>query len=73
LHIGYIDAVAVGNEFGHGGLGKEISVALHGQVDGQCGLGTFLGLLYGGGAGLAILLSLTVYILIIAYRQRRTT
>src|SRR5580704_3335262 len=30
LHIGYIDAVGGGNEFGHGGLGKEISVALDG-------------------------------------------
>ena len=30
LHIGYIDAVSGGNEFGHGGLGKEISVALDG-------------------------------------------
>ncbi len=28
LHIGYIDAVGGGNEFSHGGLGKEIPVAL---------------------------------------------
>jgi hypothetical protein len=30
LYIGYIDAVGGGNDFGHGGLGKEISVALDG-------------------------------------------
>src|ERR1700678_2116625 len=30
LHIGYIDAVGGGNEVSHGGLGKEISVALDG-------------------------------------------
>ena len=30
LHIGYIDAVGGGNEFSHGGLGKEVSVALDG-------------------------------------------
>jgi hypothetical protein len=44
-----------------------------GEVDGQCGLGTFLGLLYGAGAGLAILLGMTVYLLIVAFRRRRTT
>jgi hypothetical protein len=54
------------------GWGKSVDCK-PGQVDGRCGLGTFLGLLYGGGAGLAILLSMTVYILIIAYRRRRTT
>jgi hypothetical protein len=30
LHIGYIYAVGGGNELGHSGLGKEISVALDG-------------------------------------------
>ena len=44
-----------------------------GQIDGQCGLSTFLGLLYGASAGLAILFGITVYLLIVAYRRRRTT
>jgi hypothetical protein len=44
-----------------------------GQIDGQCGLGTFVGLLYGAGAGLAIFLSMTVYFLVVAYRRRRAT
>jgi hypothetical protein len=43
-----------------------------GQVDGQCGLSTFLGLVYGVGAGLAILLVVTVCLLVIAHRLRRT-
>ena len=30
LHVGYIDAVGGGDEFDHGGLGKEVSVALDG-------------------------------------------
>lgn len=42
-----------------------------GQSDGQCGLGTFVGVLYGAGAGLAILLGVTVYLLIVACRRRR--
>jgi hypothetical protein len=42
-----------------------------GQIDGQCGLSTFLGLLYGVGAGLAIFLSVSVCFLIVAYRRRR--
>jgi hypothetical protein len=44
-----------------------------GQIDGQCGLGTFLGLLYGVGAGLAIFLITTVYFLVVAYRRRSAT
>ena len=42
-----------------------------GQVDGQCGLSTFVGLLYGVVAGLTIFLSLSVYFLIVSYRRRR--
>ena len=43
-----------------------------GEIDGQCGLSTFLGLLYGAGGGMAILLGMTVYLLIVAFRWRRT-
>ena len=43
-----------------------------GQIDGQCGLSTFLGLVYGVGAGLAILVVVTVCLLVMAYRRRRT-
>jgi hypothetical protein len=41
-----------------------------GQIDGQCGLSTFIGLLYGVGIGLALFLISTVCVLIIAYRRR---
>jgi hypothetical protein len=41
-----------------------------GQIDGQCGLSTFLGLLYGVGTGVAFFLISTVCFLIIAYRRR---
>jgi hypothetical protein len=41
-----------------------------GQIDGQCGLSTFIGLLYGVGTGLALFLISTVCCLIIAYRRR---
>jgi hypothetical protein len=44
-----------------------------GQIDGQCGLGTFLGLFYGVGAGLAIFLITTVYFLVVAYQRRSAT
>jgi hypothetical protein len=43
-----------------------------GQVDGQCGLSTFLGLVYGVGAGLAILVVVTICLMVVAYRRRRT-
>ena len=43
-----------------------------GQIDGQCGLSTFLGLVYGIGAGLTILVVVTVCLLVVAYRRRRT-
>jgi hypothetical protein len=42
-----------------------------GQIDGQCGLSTFLGFLYGGAAGLAVLGVTTVCVVVIAYRRRR--
>ena len=42
-----------------------------GEIDGQCGMSTFFGLLYGVGAGLTIFLSLSVYFLIVAYGRRR--
>jgi hypothetical protein len=42
-------------------------------VDGQCGLATFLGLLYGVGTGLALFLITTVYFLVVAYRRRKAT
>lgn len=41
-----------------------------GQIDGQCGLSTFLGFIYGGAAGLAVLGVTTVCIAVIAYRRR---
>jgi hypothetical protein len=43
-----------------------------GQSDGQCGLSTFLGFYSGVLAGVAILLCVTVY-LIVVYRRRRAT
>ena len=42
-----------------------------GQIDGQCGLSTFLGSLYGASAGLLILSIATACVLIVAYRRRR--
>jgi hypothetical protein len=44
-----------------------------GQTDGQCGLGRFLGLLYGVGGGLALFLIASVYFLVVAYRRRKAT
>lgn len=41
-----------------------------GQIDGQCGLSTFLGAIYGGAAGLAILGTTIVCVAVIAYRRR---
>jgi hypothetical protein len=49
-------AIAVGGY----ALGKAVDCK-PGQIDGQCGLGTFLGLLYGVGAGLVLFLITTVY------------
>jgi hypothetical protein len=43
-----------------------------GQVDGQCGLSTFVGLIYGVGTGLAILGVVTICLIVVAYRRRRT-
>lgn len=40
------------------------------QIDGQCGLSTFVGLLYGCFAGGAIIIAATVYVAISAYRRR---
>ena len=40
------------------------------QVDAQCGLSTFVGLLYGVGTGLGLFLISTFCFLIVAYRRR---
>jgi cation transporter-like permease len=42
-----------------------------GQIDGQCGLSTFVSILYGLSSGAVILISITVYVLIAAYRRRQ--
>ena len=42
-----------------------------GQIDGQCGLSSFLGLLYGEGAGLVIFVGTTICLFVVAYRRRR--
>jgi hypothetical protein len=42
-----------------------------GEIDGQCGLATFVWILYGLASGLVILVSVTVYVLIEGYRRRR--
>lgn len=44
-----------------------------GQVDGQCGLSTFVWLFNGAVAGLVILLCATVYSVVYIYRRRKTT
>ena len=43
-----------------------------GQVDGQCGLSTFLGLVYGVGAGIATLSAVTICLIVVAYRRWRS-
>jgi hypothetical protein len=43
------------------------------QVDGQCGLSTFVGLVCGVGTGLVIFLISTVSFLVIAYRRRNAS
>jgi hypothetical protein len=42
-----------------------------GQSDGQCGLGTFTDVLFGVGGGIVVLSTVTVFILIVAFRRRR--
>ena len=44
-----------------------------GQIDGQCGLSTFLWTLYGFAAGIVIFLGVTVYVIIAAYKLHRRT
>jgi hypothetical protein len=41
-----------------------------GQIDGQCGLSTFVWLSYGLISGSVILIGMTVYFLIAVYRRR---
>ncbi len=43
-----------------------------GQIDGQCGLATFIWLLYGIAAGTLIFVGVTVYVIIAAFKRRRT-
>ena len=42
-----------------------------GQMDGQCGLSTFVGLVYGAVGGLAILGCAVVYTVVCNYRHRK--
>jgi hypothetical protein len=42
-----------------------------GVSDGQCGLGTFMGAAFGIGGGVAALSTVTVFLLIVAFRRRR--
>ncbi len=74
LAVAWLIALLVSVAVAAGGIawGKSVDCK-PGQVDGQCGLSNFLGLLYGAGAGLAIILGMTVYLLIVAYRRRRAT
>ena len=54
----------IGYQFGKAGDCKP------GQIDGQCGLGTFLGLFNGAVGGLVIAVCATVFVLIAVYRRR---
>jgi hypothetical protein len=60
-------AVVIANRFYAAGKASDCKP---GQIDGQCGLSTFLGAIYGGAAGLAILGTTTVCVAVIAYRRR---
>jgi hypothetical protein len=42
-----------------------------GQIDGQCGLSTFTGFVFGAGVVLATLLGSTIWALLVEYRQRK--
>lgn len=42
-----------------------------GQIDGQCGLSTFVGLLYGAIGGIVVLACATVYTVVYFYRRRK--
>ena len=42
-----------------------------GQVDGQCGMSTFFGFVYGSLAGLVIFVSMTIFVIVVAYRRNR--
>ncbi len=57
-----------------GGIAWGMSVDCKpGPSDGQCGLSSFLGAVYGVGGGIAVLLCATVFLLVVAYRRRRST
>jgi hypothetical protein len=40
------------------------------EVDGQCGLSSFVGLVDGVIAGMVIVIAMTIYLLIVAHRRR---
>jgi len=52
-------------------LGGKAGDCKPGEIDGQCGLSTFVGLLYGVAAGLLIFLSSTICCLVIRHRRRK--
>ena len=42
-----------------------------GDIDGQCGMGTFFGSIFGVAAGLIIFVGMGIYFLNVAYKRRR--
>jgi hypothetical protein len=42
------------------------------EIDGQCGMGTFFGLIYGASAGLVIFVGMSVFFLVVAIQRRRS-
>ncbi len=68
--VSLILSLAVG--FGFYESGRAGDCAPH-EIDGQCGMSTFVGLLYGTFAGATILVSMTVYVCVTALKRRRTS
>jgi hypothetical protein len=43
------------------------------QIDGQCGMSTFFGLIYGIAAGVVIFVGMGIYFLRVAYERRTSS